>query len=830
MDFFKTQNLTGILFLLILTLFSGKYLWAQGPETQSTSFNGTWVGGSRPTLEEKKKITIAIVQDGSSAYFEKLIDEIQAEFNKIMGLMGEGKEIIFKRKGFNAHWNPKAITSILGKALIDEEVDIVLAVGVLSAQGAASPLLYLPKPVVATMIDRSELLAMPISEAGKSTKENFTFVVLNLPISRDFKEFHDMIDFKTVYVLIDRIYAGHLKGVGEAKKKIENQLGININFIRGGDKAEDYLKQLSPDMEAVVLAGSARMPEEEIQKLINGINQLRIPSFSLVGYSEVKRGVLGGMVPETFMRTARRAALDLQQVILGFRADDLSVMMPIQARLLINGKTARLVGYSPSYVTLQTANFIIDKAFEEGEALNLQQAMRKAGQQNTQNLVSIADTRISKQTSLINRSALLPQAGGSINYFQVDQDRALASNGSLPQRQTSGDLNFSQVIFDDQLLSNFRASRKDYFGSKFNQESTRLDSILTGGRSYVRLLAAIALLKIEAQNLSLTQDNLEIAQLRFEVGMAGQDEVYRWEAQEAQQRGAVFQRIAEVDNAMVALNQVMNMPMDKIWNAIDIPPDQAMDYFFEGRIGKMVANVKQNRLMQDFLVEKSLENSPELKSFVKQVEGQGIRLNQKKRSFFLPSLGAQFNYSRQIQRSFAGPPAAGATDRDEWTFQGSASLPIFQGGFRVHDMNQAKAGLMRLQAQRTLALQQVEQDTRNQMNDISSSRPNIFFTRRAADKAKLNLDIVKQKYAEGTVGILDLLDAQNEYITREQEAAIAVYAYISDVIDVQRAISYFDIDHTPQENEMFLQEAQEYLKNEGRTQPIVLEKDLTQTP
>ncbi|MDX1386636.1 MAG: TolC family protein, partial [bacterium] len=171
-----------------------------------------------------------------------------------------------------------------------------------------------------------------------------------------------------------------------------------------------------------------------------------------------------------------------------------------------------------------------------------------------------------------------------------------------------------------------------------------------------------------------------------------------------------------------------------------------------------------------------------------------------------------------------------------WAFTGSASLPIFQGGFRVHDMNQAKAGLMRLQAQRTLALQQVEQDTRSQMNDISSSRPNIYFTRKAADKAKLNLDIVKEKYAEGKVGILDLLDAQNEYITREQEAALAVYRYISDVLEVQRSMAYFDIDHTPAENEVFLQEAQDYIRNEGRakwgteSQPMTLEKDLTPFP
>jgi outer membrane protein TolC len=75
---------------------------------------------------------------------------------------------------------------------------------------------------------------------------------------------------------------------------------------------------------------------------------------------------------------------------------------------------------------------------------------------------------------------------------------------------------------------------------------------------------------------------------------------------------------------------------------------------------------------------------------------------------------------------------------------------------------------------------------------LQSSHPNIGLSRTAADRAHKNLDVVRKKYAQGAVSILDLLDAQNQVLTQDQAAAIAVYTYLQDLVQFQRAISWFE--------------------------------------
>lgn len=787
-------------------VFSSQSVLAQ---SQEDILETLWVNPAAISLEQKKEINIAIVQDGPSDYLDRLVTETKTELKQ---LIDEEKQIHWIQKSYNAGWVSGKIPVLLQRALNNPEIDMVFVVGILGTQAAANSGVELSKPVVASLIERSEILTLPVSSAGKSRKDNFTFVVLNLPVTRDFQEFHQMIEFSKVSVLVDDVIVRNLRGIQQTIQKFEEELGFQVQLIPGGSSAVEFLNQLSPQTQAVMLAGLPRLSSTERQQLIAGINQRRIPSFSLVGYPDVEQGVMAGLVPETFERTARRAALDLQQIILGFPATDLSVLMPIQTRLLINGKTANRVGYSPDYLTLRTANMILEDPLSAGDPLNLKDAQLMAGQRNLDVRISEQETAISKQQSFTQRSFLLPQGESTVDYNQVDRDRAVSSLGFLPQHQTTANFLFSQVLFDDELWANYRASRREFRSTAYLQDSTRLDSMLTGGTRFIQLLSSLALLRIEGENLSLTQDNLEMARLRFEVGMSGLDEVYRWEAQEAQQRGLVFQRIAEVQNALVALNQSLNMPQDKLWNAKDVASSKVEKYYFNGKLGEFIKNPKEYRKASDFMVAQAFNNSPELKSFQEQIEGQSITFRQKQRRFYTPSFTTSFQYSRQLQQTNPGALTASANDDNIWQWNARAGLPLFQGGRRIHEMDQAKANLQRLQAQRIRAFQLIEQQTRSVLNNVSASRPNLYFTRRAADRAKLNLGIVQEKYSQGTVGILDLLDAQNEYITREQEAALAVYQYLNDLLQVQRAIAWFYADHDEAQQNEFIQDLEVFMK------------------
>ncbi len=79
------------------------------------------------------------------------------------------------------------------------------------------------------------------------------------------------------------------------------------------------------------------------------------------------------------------------------------------------------------------------------------------------------------------------------------------------------------------------------------------------------------------------------------------------------------------------------------------------------------------------------------------------------------------------------------------------------------------------------------------------THPHIALSRRARDSAEANLQLVQDKYAKGKAGITDLLDAQNEALRQEQAASLAVYQFLLDYLELQRAVSWFEADHTPEE-------------------------------
>ncbi len=99
----------------------------------------------------------------------------------------------------------------------------------------------------------------------------------------------------------------------------------------------------------------------------------------------------------------------------------------------------------------------------------------------------------------------------------------------------------------------------------------------------------------------------------------------------------------------------------------------------------------------------------------------------------------------------------------------------------------------------------MERQTRTALRRLESSYPAITFNRRQADAARRNFDLVQDKYSQGLVNVTDLLEAQNESFVSEQGAAAAVYFFLIDLVDLQRAVAWFEDDRTPEEQQQFRQ-------------------------
>ena len=84
------------------------------------------------------------------------------------------------------------------------------------------------------------------------------------------------------------------------------------------------------------------------------------------------------------------------------------------------------------------------------------------------------------------------------------------------------------------------------------------------------------------------------------------------------------------------------------------------------------------------------------------------------------------------------------------------------------------------------------------------SFPRIKFGMQAARAAGENLELVREQYSQGTVNVTDLLDAQNQKLSADQFANSAIYEFMGDLVELQRAIAWFELDNPPEQRDAFV--------------------------
>jgi outer membrane protein TolC len=208
---------------------------------------------------------------------------------------------------------------------------------------------------------------------------------------------------------------------------------------------------------------------------------------------------------------------------------------------------------------------------------------------------------------------------------------------------------------------------------------------------------------------------------------------------------------------------------------------------FKESLNKIFIDRQNLQNFREASIKNSLENSPELRFLYKTIEAQEIQIGKEKRSFFIPKIYADFNYGNNFWQN----PAVPQLDKSGFTFGLTARLPIFEGTSKIYRIQREESVRNELTNTVKLTEELIEQRTRTTIRNLESSFPNISLSRSASENAKLNLDVVREKYANGIANITDLLEAQNASFIADQNSISAVYKFLQDLIQYQRAISFF---------------------------------------
>ncbi len=747
------------------------------------------------TTQHKTHINIAVVRDGptSDVAITKLIEP------ELLHLLGDDYAFNFvEAPQFNAQWDPNKFRSVVENALNDEKIDIILGVGAMITQEAASDDLVLTKPFVSTTLLTGDVPPLPFSMDDHSQKENLSLVILPTANDKDMEAFSKLIQFDTLHFGVPIEELNYLKNTLSKINDYSKEVGVTIIPVPISKDIKKTIAEIPVNSQAFYYLRTPRLSEGERKELIDSLISRKIPVFSGLGLEDIELGVFATNKPNMTQEVARRSAINLFRIIRGEQSSDLPVFLVSDFKLIINGKSAAKIGYYPDYNTRVSAT-IINREYLEGEVseLNLSDALKLAAESNASLSISSSEVQTSLQESNVARGFMFPQLGLSADYSHVGWTQF---NQLVPENFAQFGVGISQMVFDDEVVSNFSAAGSQYEAAEFRYESDKLNIYLQAAQAYLNYVQSRLFHQIELDNLRLTESNLEIARMRVDVGQAGRDEVYRWTTELANRKGAVL--IAEnlIETSRITLNQVLGMNQDVNWmpEEIDVEPDEF--YFLKGSFDEIFINHSNLQMFRGASIKYSLDSSPELQFLYKSIEAQEIQIGREKRSFFIPKFYADFNYGNNFWQN----PDVPALDNSGFTFGLTARLPIFEGTSRIYRIQQKESVRNELTNTVTLTEQLIEQRTRTTIRNLESSFPNISLSKNAAENAKLYLGVVREKYANGIASITNLLEAQNSSFVANQNAISAVYIFLQDLAEYQRAISFFEDTKTQEEKDEFL--------------------------
>ena len=756
-------------------------------------------------------ITVGLVTDGPEAR-PGIGVPISVLSQEIESLLGNERTVVFPPdKRIDGGWELEGVRDALGRLLADPEVDIVMALGVVSSHEAAR--MDLQKPLIAAMTGDARLQAFPISaQTGGSGKPNFVYVSSFRTIDQQIEAFRDATGFEHLAALVDELTLEAIPTLGQDKAaELEALLGIRISVVPVTDSVDSVLAALPSGIDAVYVTPLLRLDDAAMTRLADGLIERGLPSFALLGRGELEYGLLmatGGR-EEDLVGYMRRLALNVQRILRGEPAGDIPVGFRESQRLTVNMRTAGAIGYVPRYAVTADAELLYLEELEQGEPLTLAEAMSEALLANPSLAVAEIDPLLARESIRLARAVLRPQLGVGVQGTAIDQDRG--NPFFQAERSTEVQVSGSQVIYADDDRSNIVVAERQALAADHAYRIVALDTAQAAATAYLTVLRARALEAVRRSNLEVTRANLELANIRESVGISGRGDVLRWDSQLATDLRRLISAEADRRAALTVLNRVLSRPQTDSFS----PPSQdiasIMALFDNDRFRVFIEDPAAWETLQSYFVERALQDSPELRAIDQTIVGQERQVLSSRRKYYVPEVALSGTRGNILDRSGIGSDLTGlGLDDQTWTLALTANWPLLTSGALRARLNGDRYVLQRLQRQRLELEQQIEARMRVALHRTASTQPAVELSQNAARTAEENLALITDAYSEGTMSVTDLINAQDAALAAELQAADAQYAFLIDAVDVFRAYADFSVLLEPENVESWYQELEDY--------------------
>lgn len=760
----------------------------------------------------KKDIHIGILADVSTKETSELLEKLK---NEIKGVVGQEANVVFNSY-LESNSNLKTSKDNYNK-LLNNETDIILSFGVINNIMLYKEKAY-PKPTIIFGSVNKDFMNLP-KGMEKSGVDNLSYLIALISYNDDLKVFKSLFDYKKIGILVEDYVIKELP----VKELFDSYFS---------DKKESYklipisntttsISPLLNDVDAVYFAGGNFLKDEQQALLIEEINNNKLPSFSAFGLRNIENGVLATNQPESNINQFfRRIALNVESIIEGTNASELPLFIDYKNKLTINRSTANQIGFPLRYSMLAKADFIGSiNEVKSDNSLSILDILNGVVGKNLSLQAERKNIDLASQDIKIAKSNYLPDFTASVNGIYLDPRVAEISNGSNPEFSTSGNMVLNQLIYSNDASTNIEIQNDLQKAQKESYNSVELDALLNASVSYFNALILKTNAQLQNENLRVTKRNLELAQENFEAGATGKSDVLRFKSQLAQNTQSLIEAGNQLKQSFNTINQLLN---NKISNEIDVDDAQLSEGVFKNNRYQDFFQLLDDPMLQssliEFLVEEAKRNAPELKNIDYNLTAieRNYKLNDNGR--FLPTVALQGQYSLALSQSGKGstlPVGIPTIPDGTYNIGLNVSLPIFQQNQRNVKRQSAKIQEDQLLLQKDNTDLGIEKNVNDIVLDLVNEIANIEISKISEETAKESLDLTQNAYKNGAVPIIQLIDAQTNYLQSQLARATAIYNYLILSMQLERSIGYFFLMHSETENQKFIQRASQYILNKN---------------
>ncbi|MEM6378598.1 MAG: TolC family protein, partial [Bacteroidota bacterium] len=222
-------------------------------------------------------------------------------------------------------------------------------------------------------------------------------------------------------------------------------------------------------------------------------------------------------------------------------------------------------------------------------------------------------------------------------------------------------------------------------------------------------------------------------------------------------------------------------------------------------------------LFIEFLVQEALKNAPELKELGYNLEANRYSLDLFGKGRYYPTIAAQGQYNAVFNRSGAGSETqlitGGSIQNTNYNIGVNISMPIFNQNQNNINQQTAKIQQDQLLINRDNLQLAIAADVRTNVLTLINQISNIQLSEISERTAKEALELTQIAYSSGAVNLIQLIDAQNNYLNAQLAKAAAVYNFLINSIQLERSLGYFFLLNTAEKNDDFRRRFFDFINN-----------------